>query len=482
MGFDALVLFALVALVAAYAHPLMQSLWVDETGTLWMARGGAWAALQKTWHWPGQSVLYAVIESFFCFEGSPLRDTLLRLPSLLGAAVAAVVVYRFAEDLFGKGAGRIAAAAFAFNPLVIQLATEARPYALALAAAAASCWTLYRWTRYAERKWLVAYVFSSALVIYLHYMFVPVFCAHAVLIAFGAARVREFALAGAAIAVLALPLAPHMALLLRESHTLPFAPKPQGFVLAELLMPAVFAAGLFASGLLLWLTTPEIAVTANRVPRGVAAMLLILWSFGPILFFEVSRNSSMQMFVPRYLSYSGLGLSLLLAGAGFALFGGRMGFVWVLLGSLLGTASPLALKDLREPGRDELAPAMNIVRAESAAGSASLPPVFFRSELPESDFYNWRAGNAPGSYLFAPFVAYPMRNELLPLPYGLTAEVKAHVAGLLATRLKTVPKVILITHEALWIPWFQEVFERAGYSIRWTEPNNFYVVVFERKP
>jgi hypothetical protein len=52
-------------------------------------------------HWPGQSILYAAITSLFCFEGSPFRDILLRLPALLGAAAACYILYRFANDAIG---------------------------------------------------------------------------------------------------------------------------------------------------------------------------------------------------------------------------------------------------------------------------------------------------------------------------------------------------------------------------------------------
>src|ERR1700722_18442067 len=132
--------------VVAYCPSLARTLWVDEANSYWMACRGPFAAIQRTSHWPGQSLLYAVITSFFCFDGSPFRDLFLRIPALLGAAAACYFLYRFAEDAFGAGAGRIAALLFASTPATIELATEARSYALAMAAVAASCWTLYRWT------------------------------------------------------------------------------------------------------------------------------------------------------------------------------------------------------------------------------------------------------------------------------------------------------------------------------------------------
>ena len=182
-----------VALASAYLPPLTRSLWVDEAGTFWMARGGPLAALAKTWHWPGQSLLFAAIESLFCFDGFFARDLLLRVPALIGGALVCWFVYHFAEDLFGPGSGRVAALLAAFNPMLIEFATQARPYSLAMAAVTASFWALYRrrlgW-------WWVA----SVLVIYLHYLFAVVFLAQLVYLMLDRRRVRWLHIAIAVIA------------------------------------------------------------------------------------------------------------------------------------------------------------------------------------------------------------------------------------------------------------------------------------------
>ena len=169
-------MFLTLAALVAYLPPLLRSLWVDEAGTYWMVSHGPLAAIQRTSHWPGQSILFAVITSLFCFDGSPFRDMLLRVPALLGAVMAGYFLYRFAEDAFGKGAGRIAAVLFAFSPSTIELATHAVPYTLAMAAASASCWTLYRWTCSRQNRWISGYIISSTLVIYFHYLFSLIFC------------------------------------------------------------------------------------------------------------------------------------------------------------------------------------------------------------------------------------------------------------------------------------------------------------------
>ena len=323
-------LLLVLGLIAAYVPPLTRSLWVDEAGTFWMACRGPLAAIERTSHWPGQSILFAVVTSFFCVDASsPLRDLLLRVPALFGGATACFFIYRFAEDILDRGAGRIAAVLFAFSPSTIELATEARPYTLAMAAAAASCWTLYRWARSRERSWLAACVFSSTLLIYFHYLFCAVFAAHAMFLGFELIRARRFARSGelligyAAIALLALPLVPHVLLLAHESYTLPFTSKPSGLDLARVLMPPLYTVGAFASALLIHQARCNEIAGAARLSPQVAGMLLSWWAMGPLALFAVTSGTSMQVFAPRYVAYSGLALALLLAWVACSAFGTR---------------------------------------------------------------------------------------------------------------------------------------------------------------
>jgi hypothetical protein len=475
-----------VAFLGVYLPPLLRSLWIDEAGMFWMARGGPVAAIQKTANWPGQSILYAAITSLFCFEGSPLRDILLRLPALLGAAAACYVLYRFANDAIGPGAGRIAAILFAFSPTTIEFATQARPYTCAMAAAAASCWALYRWAESRERRWLSAYVISLTLVFYFHYLFALIVAAHAALLAWELFRKRRFARAGdlviayVAVALLVLPLVPHLLLLFRESHTLSFASKPTIAQLSELLLPPVFAIGLFAAGILAHTLYPDIGWKSGAWRTGIVAMMIVWWCAGPMVAFGISTVTSSEIFVPRYICYSALGLVLLLTSVGYSAFGPRVGFAWVVVGTLLTTGNPLHIATIRNLGVAELRPAMRVIQSEST-GQLSLPPVLARSDLTESDFLDWRAGNAPDSYLFAAYVAYPMKNTLVPLPFRLTNPVKDYVVQLIDSSLKNENKIIFVTSDPGWISWFDEQFAKAGYTSRWIRPNIYSVGIFERR-
>jgi hypothetical protein len=481
------ILFSILV-VLVWGPRLFRSFWVDEAGTFWMAHDGLVAAIQKTWHWPGQSILYSAIASFFCLNGGPLREFVLRIPSVLGVAAAGYFLYRLAENAIGLGAGLVAVIILAFHPDIVPLATEARPYGLALGAVAASCWYLYRYIQTGLRKDLAAYVVASALIVYLQYLFAMIFCAqffYLLYIFFTArrtdrrmARWVEMLAAYLTIGLLCLPLFPHMRLLLHEAHTLPLAISPAIVDLLDKLLAPYIAFGLFLAAFLVQFLFPASLRGPTALKRPFIVLTLGWWLFAPVLFFAVTAVSPMRVFVPRYISYSALAQVLLLAHAGWCVLDSRAARTWAIVGVLLSTASPLSIAFGRARGVEELRPFMRIIRTESAKGVP--PPVFFCSPLPESNFYNWRAGVA-ASYLYAPFVAYPVPNEFLPLPYRLTDEVKEHISRVINTELIDKPEVLFITHQTLvnsWMPWMLQRMKEAGFDAKVEQPNAYTVIIF----
>jgi hypothetical protein len=179
------------------------------------------------------------------------------------------------------------------------------------------------------------------------------------------------------------------------------------------------------------------------------------------------------------MSFSVEAEALLLATAGYMFFGAWRGRIWAILGVLLSTASPIAMVYAWHVGYEDLMPFMQIIRAESKTNPP--PPVFFRSELPESSFNNWRGGLQGDSHLYAPFVVYPMPNRLLPLPFHFTKQAKAYISAELDSDLRNVPEVIFVTHEISWNPWVTKRMKEAGFvPTRKEQPNHFTVIVFKR--
>lgn len=468
-----------ILFVAVWVPRLLRSFWVDEAGTYWMAHEGLIRAVQKTWHWPGQSILYSAIASLFCFDRSPLRDTLLRVPTLIGLAVAAYFVYRIAERRIGERIGLAAVVLLVFHPGVIDLASLARPYALAIGAVAASCWALDEWTASRRRRHLLGYVAASVLIIYLHYFFAVILGIHALYLLYvfvvegRSRRCVEAILAAGAILISVIPLIPHLRLLVDQRHTLPFTGPPSRGDLAVDLAPPLLIAGTLVAGCLLLLVWPEQRRGMAGLDRSFLFLLTAWWLIGPLLFMAVSKVTTMRVFVPRYLAFSLPAQALLFAYLGYRLFGASGARVWALISVALFAANPfVAIRGMR--GSDELLPVIRLVRAEPNV------PVFFPSLLQESLFYDWRAGNRPDSYLFAPLVAYPIHNELLPIPVTTTDAAKAYVDELVNSRLKDKTKVLFVEYNELWEPWILTRMQNEGFHATVRTAGNFKLFVFDR--
>jgi len=461
---------------AVWGPRLVRSFWADEAGTYWMAHEGLIRAVQKTWHWPGQSILYSAIASFFCFGEPPLRDVLLRVPSLVGIAAAAYFVYRIAERRIGDRAGLVAVSLFVFHPGVIDNGFLARPYALGMAAVAASFWALDEWETSRGRRHLLCYAAASILVIYLHYFFAAILGIQALYLLFvffvegRRHRAGEAFLAGAGIALSVVPLIPHLQLLVGQRHILPFTGPPSRADVAASLAPPLLIAGLLIAGSILSLVWPAQRRGRMRLDRRFLLLLTAWWLVGPLLFMTVSKVTTMRIFVPRYLAFSLPAQALLFAYLGYRLFGAAGARVWALAGVVLFAGNPIVA--LR--GHDELLPVIRLIRAEAKV------PVFFPSLLQESLYYDWRVGNRADSYLFAPLVAYPIDNELLPIPVTTTEDAKAYVDEMVDSKLRGKSEVLFVEYKGLWEPWIQDRMRRAGFQATAREVGNFSFFVFRR--
>ncbi|HTP31269.1 MAG TPA: hypothetical protein VMJ75_03785 [Candidatus Acidoferrales bacterium] len=471
----------LAALAVDVWMPLLfRSFWVDEAGTYWMVHEGVAQSIPKTLVFPGQSILYSIIAAFFCFDGSPLRDFLLRIPSVIGIVLAAYFLFRIGETWIGRGAGLAAVALFIFHPDLTLIGYQARPYALAIGAVTASCWSLLEWDRNRFRKHLVLYLLASLLVFYLHYFFAAILAVHAIYVAYVAllrgriTRIWELFCAWCAIPLLSLPLVPHLRSLMRERTTMPYLHAPSIRDLTDYLGPSELLAGLLIAAVVMAFLYPRPAAHAGERKPELMILILAWWLVGPLLFFMISRATPMTVFVPRYLAFTYPGQALALTYLGYLAFGARGARVWALAGVLAFAANPLILTRWKN-GKDELLPIIRLVRARPNV------PVFFPSLLQQSLFYDWRAGNRPDSYLFAPLVAYPISNPLLPMPVAPIEEAKVYLSGFIDSRLTAVPEVLFVDKDDRWADWLKDQMSRAGYRAAVEPPaGNFTLYVFRR--
>ncbi len=470
----------LVAFVAGWLPRLFWGFWTDETFTYWMAQGGVAAAIARCLHLPGQSVIYAAVVSLFAVRG-PYMELLLRVPSLVGIGGSLYALYRIAEMVAGKGTGWLAVVPFACSPFVIQAATEARPYALALAASLAAFWMFIRWVESGRMRYLAAYVAFLTLVIYLHYYFAFILVVQFVYLLWRTARGQAvqwkwFLGAAALTGLLAAPLLGQIILTLRKASAIWHVASPTigQFFLFSLPVHVIIGAAV------------GIAVVAALSPRSFRfrwelrsdwTFMLFAWLLlGPVLFFVAARVTTLPIFLPRYLLFAAPPFFMLLANGIRSVITAR-GRLLVLTAVLFGTVlHPAKLIETAGGPEDSWQAPLRALASESAT-----TPVLMRSGFTESNFLDWRREPRNSTYLFAPLTAYPVKQRVVPLPFHLTRDAEAYVVESLAGPLGREPRVALVAQKnADMVRWMRSEFERRGYRVHLREFGGYAVVIFER--
>ena len=123
---------------------LHQSLWLDEFPVALVTARGFWEAVSARVIGllaapPHFALVYL---SRIMFGGSELA---LRLPSLVAAFAAALVLRRLVQETFDRENADLSLVFFLTNPQVLRAASTARPYTLALLFLNLSAWALVRW-------------------------------------------------------------------------------------------------------------------------------------------------------------------------------------------------------------------------------------------------------------------------------------------------------------------------------------------------
>lgn len=475
-GLRAFAALAIGVAAATWLAPLGSSLWLDETGTAWVIEEGPSEAVRRSLEVQGQSPAYYVIVAAFRAVGGA-GEAALRLPSVLAAAGGAILLYRIGVRLFGRETGVLAALAFVGLQNVVFAATDARPYALALAASLGALLAFARWLE--ERRGVdgISAVLFAALTVYLHYAFALSFVAHALLLGRRGRRIpwRAISLGTLATGALLLPLAPQFVSLLERGEDLSFAGAPSARAVLEVLaLPAlVGVAGLVLgrldrarrAGL-----DPAAASghpTQDRVRReDVHASFIrlpgwvIAWAVAPpLVILLVSWLTPVELFVPRYFLPSVPAVALLV---GWALR--RVGPVSVRV----GLAGMLAIASVASFARTAHAPddwRSAISAANSLAGGRA-STVLLRSGFVEARRPEWLADPARRGFLLAPLAAYHLAAPAVAVPFDLRGETQPYFRDILTKAMVRSERLILVTSlaGAAFDPWIARELAPAGFE------------------
>jgi hypothetical protein len=233
--------FGLLICLATVRVAIDSSLWIDEFGTLWVARDGAADVIDRAYAFQGQSPFYYLLPwaTVRVFGESEIA---LRTPSICFALAGSVVIGRAAHVWFGNRAGWLATLFALSSPPFLEAGINARPYALALLAYAA-VWLGYAHAARGEKEGRLLLIVAASALFWAHYL-LAIF-----LLGIGAAHLlirplrrqyslRAFVQDSAVIAVLCAPAFGHLhSLWVRRGDISPL-PEPNYDFYAPLLGPS----------------------------------------------------------------------------------------------------------------------------------------------------------------------------------------------------------------------------------------------------
>lgn len=465
-------LFAAAVLVY-WAPRLFRGFWVDEAGTYWMVHEGWSKVSHHLGIIPSESIIYTYMAAFFASAGS-YKEVLLRLPSIAGMLLAGLIVYKLAERIAGAGSGWIAAVPFVCAGAIVESATNARPYALGVAVVLASFWNLREWVQTSSNRSFAGYCICSACIVYFHYLFGLVFAAQAIYLIAAIRMGREIslrrvAIAAAGIGAAALPLVWQFlhALRLYQDWSRPVLPTLAtlaSFYPLQVLIPA-------AAGLILyrWLY-PQWWRSAALLARDDAVLLSAWMLLPPVFVFVLARTSSYMLFATRYMIYALPPFFILLAWSIEKVRKQRARFALVLGIALCAAlyVPQLKMNEWRTP--------LRLVRDFAESDT----PVMVRSGVVQSSVLDWKSGPRPDSYLFAPLAAYPIPNEIIPVPFFVDKNAGEYLQQQISQRATMHRRFCLVAEKdtdalSLISAWFKE----HGYTASTHEAGGFEVVLYQ---
>ena len=442
---DRICFAALLAIVipVLWLLPAGSSFWRDEAGTFWDVNHGLAPVLAA--RWLGQSPLYYLTAWAAYILGGP-SEFVLRIPSMLAMAGAAVVLYRVAIRMFDSSVALLAVLVFLCQQHVAFAANDARPYALGLLAVNTSMLLLLRWLDTGGFRAAGALALGAALVIYAHYFFGPVLIVEAAYALYriykgSPARVVELTAAIVVAGILVVPLIPHVLSLFHNRSNVTVPQSPSFSDLMDHVAPPVMLASLMVGALIAYLTRSWYSGVWNFRPDYF--WLAFAWAFFvPGLYFVLAISTPLKLFIPRYVLSGAPGSALLIAGALGALVAGPARRI---AAACLAAGTLLVFGTWRLHGGEDWRAAIEAVRTVTAGKDI---PVFIASPFFEGN--DPKTLNDPNlKNLFAPLQAYPLNANLIRLPILSTGKAPSiqveYLEQIVETQLKDQKRFVLLS-------------------------------------
>jgi mannosyltransferase len=432
---------AAVTAARLWLPQLGSSFWLDETSTAWLIDGSLGETVGRSFRYQGGSTLFLIVE-WLVDRVAGRGEIALRLPSVLGMAATAWFVYALGRRLYDRWAGLLAAGVLVCLPAIAFAASDARPYALALATSSGSALALVRWMGSRRLRDGALYAAAVAATVLLHYVFLLALAAQAVFVAYrlrAGYRIdaRTVAPVAGLLALFLLPATPTFLRVLDDRGLLsnPYPSSPSDIftflVPPSLLYPlvvtfvggaAVFGARLRRSG-----------YVEGTIPFFVA------WAALPVVaLYEISNRTPTNVFVPRFTLMAAPAIALL---AGMALRQLRHDAVQVAIVVMLCILAMRYFHTTAHANEDWRSAAA----AERSAVDDPDTPVLVFSGFIEAGRSEWLTDPERADYLNAPAAMYPMEGRLIPTPFGLDEAGAAYMETVTREELLPADEFVLVT-------------------------------------
>ncbi|MDQ3953205.1 MAG: glycosyltransferase family 39 protein [Actinomycetota bacterium] len=428
---------------------------------MWLTEGSLADTVSRSLHYQGGSPLFLIVE-WVVRRVAGLEEVALRLPSVAGMAAAACFVYALGARLCDRWAGALAAGFFVCLPSIAFAASDARPYAMALAALTGSALALVRWMDSRRLRDGAVYAAAVGATALLHYLLLIALAAQLVFVVY---RIRSGYRIGARTAVpvagllvlFLLPAIPTFFRVLGDRGLLsnPFPSSVADIVTflapSSLLYPValVVAVAAFVAG-----TTP----TPSAYSRG-AVPFFVAWAALPVVvLYEVSARTGTNVFVPRYALMAVPGIALL-AGAGLRRL--RHEVVQV---AVLGLACVLAIRYFPTTTHTDEDWSAAAAAERDLVDDASTPVLVLTGFI-EASSLEWLTDPERADYLNAPAAMYAMEGRLFPAPFSLDETGTAYMDRVAREELLQAEEFVLVTRAGDPVkPWLDPLAAEAGYT------------------
>ncbi len=410
---------SLVGSISFWFTAIHAPLWLDETHSFFVIKAG-FRQIMPRMGWPTVPVYPYILWLSTKVLGT--SEVALRIPSILAMLGAVYLLYRAARELFDHDVAIIAAIVFCLHPVVIFAAIDVRPYAFAALAINASILALVQ-LRHNDSNWMAA-LFGLLAASIAHFQFLFTVILPAFAICFFAIKTddrktlwRQACIAFAAFVLAFLPVVSVLKVMFQTRGTHVFARYP---TLAPLVLTFTIGTLVLVLALTLLIALVKRRLDVRSHFKDGQGVLCVSLGVVPILIlFGISRATSIQVFVPRYL---------LVAVPGIAL-------CWVLMVNwinsralrllfavaLVVTAACLYLSDPASKLHSYTWKyALEMAERNASADGAT---VLICSDFPEANDVPMPTGEAvKDSGLFAPLSYYKLSVPVVGLPRALNDE------------------------------------------------------------